>query len=300
MNVQNAQAFSGVTNGKIATLQIPKYALSLAGILLTVSGASAAAHGAVPAGTAYTPVDNIRSIQILKGARVVWGPMSGAELAKINAFKGQPDAAGTLLIDFLQRDSLTTDGMQAGAIDIPALGTDDLFLQVENSAVEGDAGTIGLSAKLLFTPLHFDPVASQKNGGVPQLMTKYKRFIPPASGGTTVDWNPQLKGARVLRAYVFYTGSDFSGATNGNLHAVTVKKNGSDLWGNVSCYEARILAQRQKRVPQSKTYVVDFALTNVIEWSLNTQDAQALEWQFLMNVPDSLTVILEFLQDPNA
>lgn len=62
-------------------------------------------------------VSNITSVQLKANGKVIWDT-TGAALNTINAFKGNPNTAGLLTLDFMEPKARTVNGFQAGALDL--------------------------------------------------------------------------------------------------------------------------------------------------------------------------------------
>ncbi|MDN3921512.1 major capsid protein P2 [Roseateles violae] len=272
--------FNPVANGTRATLAIPRYDMTLARVTLKFIGANSLTKA------------TISEIVVKVGSRTVWGPLSAAELDKINKYKGIFDQADSLTIDFTERDALSPDAKEVGGYDIPALGGQDMFIEVMNTA---GAGTPALYAMGYFTTLQFDPRNPDPRG---QLVKKLVKIQIPSNGGTAVTWTPQFKGALVQRIYNFYTGADWGASTDGNIQTVEVKKNGIAVWDRVACKDARFYQQEMKKVPQSKVYVTDFIADNVHSAAMSTADARSLEINYALGAGDTLYAIAEVLDTP--
>lgn len=277
----NLPPFNPVANGTRASLQVQRYDMTLGRIVLVFEGANSITKA------------TISEIVVKIGPRVVFGPISGAELDAINKYKGIFDQADALTIDLTERDALSVVGKEIGGIDIPALGGQDVFVEVVNSA---GAGTPALYALGGFTSLQFDPRAPTPDG---QLIKKLLKYQIPTSGGTSVTWTPLFKGAIVQRIHFRYTGTDWGALTSGNLKNVEVKKNGVSVWDRIACRNARFIQQEHRKVPQSKTYHLDFVHDNVHSAALATADARALEFNFQLTAADTITALVEVLDTPD-
>lgn len=273
--------FNPVALGVRSTVQVPRYDMTLGRVVLKFVGANAITKA------------TISEVVVKIGARVVFGPISGAELDAINKYRGIFDQADSLTIDFTERDALSVVGKEIGGIDIPALGGQDVFVEVVNNA---GAGTPALYALAGFTSLQFDPKAPNPDG---QLIKKYLAYQIPTSGGTAVTWTPSFKGAIIQRIHFRYTGTDWTALANGNLLSVECKKNGVAVWDRIEDRDARFIQQENRKVPQSKQYTLDFVHDNVHSSALATADARALEFNFALTAADTLRAIVECLDVPN-
>ena len=123
--------FNPVANGVRSTLQIPRYDMTLGRVVLTFPGTNSITKA------------TISEIVIKIGPRVVFGPISGAELDAINKYKGIFDKADALTIDLTERDGLTILAKEIGGIDIPALGGQDIFTHFQDIFSELFGGFAG-------------------------------------------------------------------------------------------------------------------------------------------------------------
>jgi len=274
--------FNPVVNGTRSTVQIPRYDMTLGRVVLKFIGVNSLTKS------------TITEIVVKVGARVVFGPISAAALDKINKYKGVYDQADSLTIDLTERDGLSVAAKEIGGIDIPALGGQDIFIEVMNNAATGVPALYALG---FFTGLQFDPKTPNPDG---QLIKKVLAMQIATSGGTSITWTPQFKGAAIQRIYFEYTGTDWAGSTDGNIQTVELKKNGVAVWDRINCKDARFYQLEMKKVPQSKFYVLDFVADNVHSAALATADARSLEFNFLMGAAgDTIRAYVELLDVPN-
>lgn len=284
MIYQNLPPFNPVANGVRSTTQVQRWAMTLGRILLCFP--QTAANGITKA--------TISEIVVKVGARVVFGPISGADLDKANKHRGIYDDSAHLTIDFTERDGLSIVAKEIGGYDLPALGDEDVFVEVVNNYA--GANPLTLYALGGFTTLQFDPSKPQDRDG--QLVHKTLIYQIPTSGGTAVTWMPDFKGAIVKRIHFAYTGTDWTATADGNLQRVEVKKNGNAIWTQVRCLDNRFLLQEQRKVPQSKFYTLDWVHDNAHSSALDTRDARALEFNFTLGAADTLRAIVEVLDLP--
>lgn len=275
--------FNPVANSVRSTTQVQRWAMSLGRILLCFPQATA--NG--------ISKSTISEIVVKIGARVVFGPVSAAELDKVNKYRGIYDDAGHLTIDLTERDGLTIFAKEVGAIDLPGLGDEDVFVEVVNNYA--GANPLSLYAMGGFTGLQFKPGDKSSEG---QLIHKVLAYQIPTSGGTSVTWMPDFKGAFVKRIHFSYTGTDWTSTADGNLQRVEVKKNGTVLWSKVRCLDNRFIQQEQRKVPQSKFYTLDWVHDNVNSSALDTRDARALEFNFTLAATDTIRAIVEVVDLP--
>ncbi len=273
--------FNPVANGVRSTVQVQRYDMTLGRIVLKFVGANSITKA------------TISEIVVKIGARVVFGPISGAELDAINRYRGVHDQADSLTIDFTERDGLSVFAKEVGGIDIPALGGQDVFLEVVNNA---SSGTPALYALGGFTSLQFDPAKPAVDG---QLIRKVLAYQVPTTGGTSITWTPDFKGALIQRIHFRYTGTDFAALTNGNLLSVECKKNGVAIWDRLEDRDNRFVQLEHRKVPQSRTYTLDFVHDNIHSAALATADARALEFNLRLTSNDTIRALVELLDSPN-
>lgn len=273
--------FNPVANGVRSTCQVQRYDMTLGRIVLKFVGTNSITKA------------TISEVVVKVGARVVFGPISGAELDALNRYRGVFDQADSLTIDFTERDGLSVFAKEVGGIDIPALGGQDIFVEVVNSA---SAGTPALYALGGFTALQFDPAKPATDG---QLIRKVLAYQVPTSGGTNITWTPDFKGALIQRVHFRYTGTDFTALANGNLISVECKKNGVAIWDRIEDRDNRFIQLEQRKTPQSRTYTLDFVHDNVHSAALATADARALEFNLRLTANDTIRALVELLDTPN-
>jgi hypothetical protein len=273
--------FNPVANGVRSTVQVQRYDMTLGRIILKFVGTNSITKA------------TISEIVVKIGARVVFGPISGAELDAINKYRGVHDQADSLTIDFTERDGLSVFAKEVGGIDIPALGGQDIFLEVVNSAATGTPALYALGG---FTSLQFDRAKPAVDG---QLIRKVLAYQVPTTGGTSLTWTPDFKGALIQRIHFRYTGTDFAALTNGNLLNVECKKNGVAIWDRLEDRDNRFIQLEQRKVPQSRTYTLDFVHDNIHSSALATADARALEFNLRLTANDTIRALVELLDSPN-
>jgi Viral coat protein P2 N-terminal domain len=272
--------FNPVANGVRSTVQVPRFALTLGRVILKFLGTNSITKS------------SITEVVVKIGARVVFGPISGNELDRINRYRGIFDQSDSLTVDFTERDGLSVFAKEVGGFDIPALGDEDIFIEVVNNAASGTPALYALGG---FTSLQFDP----KNGSVEgQLIKKVLAYQVPSSGGSAVTWMPDFKGAIVQRIHFSYGGTDWAGVGSGNLQRVECRKNGVAVWDRIMDFDARFIVQEQRKVPQSRMYHLDFVHDNVNSSALATLDARALEFNLTLSAADTIRAIVEVLDMP--
>lgn len=281
MFFQKLAPFSPVANGTRSTAQVPRIASTLGRIVLEIP--------TVPANSITKAT--ISEIVVKIGSRVVFGPVSGAELDALNKYRGLFDSAEFLTIDLTERDGVNRAFKEIGGIDIPALGAQDIFVEVVNSA---GAGNPFLSAVAGFTALQFDPKKPSASG---QLMHKLLRYVIPSNGGTLQVWTPDFRGAILKRVAFRYLGTDWTSTTDGNLRSVLVRKNGLAVHDNIRCLTLRQIQQEFRKVPQSRTHMVDFITDNVHEAAMATARS-TFQFDLTLGANDTVVALVECLDVP--
>jgi hypothetical protein len=276
----NLPPFNPVANGVRSTTVIQRWQLSLGRVQLVFTGTNSITKS------------TISEIVVKIGARVIFGPISGSELDKLNMYRGVYDQTDRLSIDFTEWNNPNVAEREVGAIDIPALGDEDVYIEVVNSA---SAGTPALYAIGGFTGLQFDPKTPEPNG---QLIKKTLAITIPTSGGTSVTWLPDFRGSQIQRIHFSYAGTDWGLTTNGNIQRVECRKNGTTVHDRVACTDNRFILKEHKKVPQSKFYSLDFIHDNNMRAMLDTRDARALEFNFTLGATDTIKAIVEMLDAP--
>jgi len=224
----------GVAAGSVATLRIPAEAATLVGLKFNLTG---------------TTFDNtkIDRVRVKVGPRVIWD-LTGAQLRAINAYKNGANVASYLWLDFSERDQALFPLKEIGGLDLMALlavGEVYVELYINAAAV----------APVITSQGYFE--RSQGNGAV----LKYVPFSfnQAAAGKFTLPL--QLRGAMIKRVWTYYTGTDWTAATNANFSRLECKKNGLVFFDQMDL-DARFDQVQFKKVPQSRLFVADFIVDN--------------------------------------
>lgn len=278
MILLNLPPFNPVANGVRSTTQVQRWQLTLGRVVLGFAGSITKA--------------SITEIVVKIGARVIFGPISGTELDKLNKYRGLFDQSDRLSIDFTDANLSNALEREIGGIDIPALGDEDIFIEVVNNAASGTPGLYAIGA---FTSLQFDPKNPDPNG---QLIKKTMAITIPTSGGTYVSWLPDFRGAQIQRIHFAYGGTNWGAGTNGNVQRVECRKNGTAIWDRIACVDNRFVLQEHKKVPQANFYTLDFIHDNNLKAMLDTRDARALEFNLTLGSIDTVKAIVEMLDAP--
>jgi hypothetical protein len=282
-------SFNGLAFGTRATLEIPREPNSaLLGIQMQLGGTLTKA--------------TISEIVVRIGSRVVWGPITGAQLDAINAFRGATVNASFLTIDFRERDGLSFVAQDIGGIDMGQLGNERVFVEVVNTL---GAGSPTISAEGFWGPRQYlrgeddaakkgDPAGTDREE---QFMAKILRTVVPSGGGTRLNWQPDFRGALVKRLHFFYTGTDWTAGANGNLNRVEVRQRGRFLHDRIECLSNRYGLQNYGRVPQSRVYHVDFTMDNQLNKAIDTRRGNP-DVTLDLTAADTVTCFAEVLDAP--
>lgn len=229
-----AQQFVGVAAGSIATLRIPAEEFTLVGTKLILGGTT----------FDKTKIDRIR---VKIGPRVIWD-LLGTQINSINNYKNGADNAAYLILDFTERDQAIFPVKEVGGIDLMAvLPIGEVFIDVFINA--------GAVAPTLTAINYFEP--AQQNSYVLKFVPF--TFTQAAAGKFTLPLS--LRGALLKRLHLFYTGTNWGAAANGNLSRLEAKKNGLVFFDQYD-RDARFDQAQFKKVPQAQLYVADFLVDN--------------------------------------
>lgn len=285
MQLLQLASFNGVAANSIATAQIPSYNQSLGKVTLELGG------GATKANTTRI-VGKI-------GSRPFFGPISGAQLDSIMKYRGQFDLSTRLTIDLCDKRGLTLAEREVGAIDLPGLGGQPVFIEYTSSGaaptVEGRVGYVGRQ----FRDVNSDGKTTRnEQGRQNQLITKLIPFTVPSTGTRQV-FQMGWKGAQIKRIYLMYAGTDWTASADGNLHTVECKLNGVAVHERIGCLDNRFHQQEYGCVPQSRMYVVDFVADSNMRAALDTRGARSFELGMDLTAADTITGFAEVLDLPD-
>lgn len=224
----------GVAPGATATLRIAAEASTLVGVKLFLAG---------------TTFDNtkIDRVRLKIGPRVIWD-LTGPQLLAINAYKNGAANTAYMWIDFCERDQAGFPIKEVGGIDLMAvLPIGEVYLEIFVNA--------GAVAPTITAQGYFEQ--SQGNAAVVKFVPF--SFSQAQSGKATLPLT--FRGALVKRIWVFYTGTNWGAAANGNMSRLELKKNGLVFYDQYD-RDARFDQANFKKVPQAQMFCVDFMVDN--------------------------------------
>lgn len=220
----------GVAPGSVATIRIPAEALTLVGIKLALSGTT----------FDKTKIDRVR---VKVGARVIWD-LTGAQINAQNNYKGSNDSARVLMLDFTERTQAIFPVKEVGGLDLMTLAAiGEVYLEIYINA--------GAVSPILYAFGYFE----QQQGNPIVLKHVPFTFTTNAAGRFTLPLN--LRGALLKRVWLFFTGTAWTGAANGNVNRVEVKKNGVVMFDQTDL-DNRFDQTNFKKIPQAGLYCIDF------------------------------------------
>jgi hypothetical protein len=271
--LQQAQS---VNPGQIATIRIAPEEFTLVGIKLALSGTT----------FDKTKIDRIR---LKVGSRTIWD-LTYAQIQAINGYKGGADNLKYLLLDFTERTQAIFPIKEVGGLDLMTLiPIGEVFLEIFINA--GAVGPI-INGTGYYEQRQVNPIVCKF---VPFSVTQ------TAAGRFTLPLN--LRGALIKRLWLFYSGTNYTGTTNGNVNRVEVKKNGVVMFDQ-SCLDNRFDQSQFKKVAQANTFVVDFLIDDNHDAHVttvrNTQSGQVYDsFEFNTYLSDaggsSITAVAEVL-----
>ncbi|AMP00162.1 hypothetical protein CAter10_2516 [Collimonas arenae] len=224
----------GVAPGAIATLRIPAEEFTLVGVKLKLSGTT----------FDKTKIDRIR---VKVGPRVIWDLLE-PQLNQVNNYKNGADNAQYLLLDFTERDQAIFPVKEVGGLDLMALlPVGEVYIEIYINAAA--------VAPVISAQVYME--TAQNNPWVLKYMPF--SFTQSAAGKFTLPLS--LRGALLKRIWLFYTGTDFTATTNGNLSRLECKKNGLVFFDQFDI-DNRFDQSQFKKVPQSRLFVGDFLVDN--------------------------------------
>ncbi|MFZ6732239.1 major capsid protein P2 [Undibacterium sp. Ji42W] len=225
------QQVVGVAAGSIATLRVPAEAFTLVGLKLNLNFLK-------------TLIDRVR---IKVGSRVIWD-LTYAQFNAVNNYKNEADNTKVLYLNFVERDQAIFPVKEVGGFDLMALlplGEVYFEFYINAAAVSPTIDAIGYFEGAQGNPavLKFVPFSFSTN----------------SAGKFTLPLN--MRGAVMKRIWLFYSGTAWTGATNGNVSRLEIKKNGLVFFDQTDLGN-RFDQANFKKVPQAGLYVADFIIDN--------------------------------------
>lgn len=208
---------------------------------------------------------------------------TGADIDKINAYRGRATAAAFLDLMFADYSLNNEFDRMVGAFDT-SLGISNITSEV----------TIAGATAPVLTPILIESAQQKDRVGqaapYAPLISKLLRYpFSIATGGklpVTVPFGPS-SGSIIKRLHVFHTG---------NMTGATVKEDGLVIHESVKAENEQEQTQ-QGRTPQTNVYTIDFCADGSIAKALDTRSARSLEWLFDFSAADNGTIYVEYL-DP--
>ena len=224
----------------------------------------------------------ITSVKIKANGKVIVDG-KGADIDKINAYRGRATAAAFLDLQFADYSLNNEFDRMVGAFDT-SQGISNITSEIAIS---------GATAPTL-TPILIESAQQKDRTGAAApyapLISKLLSYpFSQATGGrlpVTVPFGPQ-SGSIIKRLHVFH---------NGNMTGATVKEDGLVIHESVKAENEQEQTQ-QGRTPQTNVYTIDFCVDGAIGKALDTRNARSLEWLFDFSAADNGTVYVEYL-DP--
>lgn len=206
---------------------------------------------------------------------------TGDQIDKINAYRGLTTNAAFLDIAFEDLSGLDQLDRFIGALDT-SNGIADLTTEVDIA---------GATSPTLSARLHEAAPQRGSDGNASPfagLMCKQLRYgwAVAAAGQLPQNFPFGAKsGAIIKRVHVFH---------GGNMTGATVKEDGLIIYESTKA-QNEYEQIRNKRVPQTNVYTIDFILDGNIRNAFDTRRAQSVEWLFDFSAADSGYVIIEYL-----
>ncbi|AVR96898.1 major capsid protein P2 [Pseudoduganella armeniaca] len=223
-----------IAPGQTAILTVPTENLTLIGLQFVLTG------------TTFDKT-KIDTIKVKVGSRVLWD-LTYAQIQAINNYKNAADNTRYLFLDFAERDQAVFPIKEVGGLDLYALlktGIVTVELKINGTAVAPKIDVVGWYEQAQGNPI----------------VLKYVPFTAAFNSSGKFTLPLQFKGAILKRLYVFYSGTGWTGTTNGNVSRMECKKN-SMLCHDEFCQDNRFIQNHFKKVPQPGLYVVDFIVDN--------------------------------------
>ena len=253
---RKAYPFSNVAAGQIASLELPR-GMTMLAVILEVGGTSFS-------------ISDLERISVKLNGKTFY-EITGDHQDLLNKYKNVADDTDNLTIWFGEPTSKSVDGLYAGAIGTQS-GVGSFTMEVKIAATASGPTLAARYIEVAPTPL-----------GLINCMLPYP--VNFSAGGKWPITLPHGKEAGFLIERVLFFHS--------NLTALEVKKNGVEVWQEMTVAEADQIAKIFKMVPQSGLYVYDPVVNGDRRGVLNTQNAQTLTFEPTVSGADALSVYSE-------
>ncbi|MGA8787246.1 MAG: major capsid protein P2 [Polaromonas sp.] len=219
----------------------------------------------------------------LKANGKVFVDTNGADLDKMNAYRGEATNAAFLDCQFADYSMLSELDRMVGAFDT-SMGISNITSEI----------TISSATAPVITPILIESGAQKDHVGnaapFAPLLSKVLQYPFNISTGGRLPFNmpfgPQ-SGAIVKRVHVFH---------GGNMTGATVKHDGLVIHESLAAENA-FDQTKAGRVPQTNVYTIDYVLDGNIKKALDTRNSNSLEWLFDFSAADVGRIYVEYL-DP--
>ncbi|WP_377704930.1 major capsid protein P2 [Pseudoduganella sp. UC29_71] len=223
-----------IAPGQTAILTVATENLTLTGLKFTLSG------------TTFDKT-KIDSLKVKLGTRTLWD-LTYAQLQAINNYKNSADNLKYLYLDFVEREQAIFPLKEVGGIDLMTLA----YLGVVTVEIKINASAVAPK---------IDVQGYYEQGQGNPIVLKYVQFTAAYNAGGRFTLPVSLKGAILKRLYVFFSGTGWTGTTNGNVSRMECKKNSMVFFDEFDT-DNRFMQSHYKKVPQAGLYVCDFIVDN--------------------------------------
>lgn len=252
---QDLPPFFNVTNG-VASCDVP-LGMTVNKVLLTLGG------------TTFAKSNIDRLVCKLNGK--IFYDISGANLDKINSYKGHTADAAQLMIDFNEQGSKTLGGMYAGGIGT-AEGVSSFVIEAHISGATAPtlSGKMEVSEPRPLGPINaivHHPVSLSAGGKFPVIL-------------------PHGPAAEMLveRVHFFH---------EGDMTALEVKKNGLLIFENMAEAQNEYFQKYNGKTPQANHYVYDLIENGDVKQALNTATANTLQYYVSVSAAETIDIHVE-------
>lgn len=260
--LKNPAMVNVVPNG-VASVQLPKGAVYNR-LLIHMQGTAA-------------DVETMISRVLVKLNQKIIFDLGGAEVAKLNRFRGLIDDPGFMTIDFIDPTAINVGSMIMGGIDTSA-GVSSFELQITTNGAPAD---VSIDTYRDTSP----PAPNSKGLGLISAVTK--ATISPTAAGKFA-YQPPHGGqypARIRRAH-------FAGPT---VDAVGIRKNSLHVFEDIPVAVNNHDLQEYGRTPQTDLFTVDFCKRGDLAENLYLGDAQSVEYEITANAGGNVDIITEMI-----